>query len=171
VQRQSWIILVCLSLVLLTGAAEPMKPPIKSPSEQSDRQPAVDAQFSSGTMVFFGSQPGAETLDRGRSGQGNPFATAFIGALRQRGSPITQFSSELRDGTKYESMGFQVVDQPSALEPPDLVLAPEKVTERRLALVLVVSDYDKSDGLQSLAGAEYDASELHACVTKRPSRR
>ncbi len=143
------------SSVLLAAAA-----PKKPRPDSMARKPEVEAGLPPGTLVFFGSQPGMETLDKSASGFGNPFATAFIGALSQPDLPIEAFAEELFQSTRYESMGFQVIDRPSRLEPAGLKLFPTQREGRRSALVLVISDYGSSRELPSLHGARYDAGRV-----------
>ena len=152
--RRSILTLAASSVLL--AAAVPMKP---RPDPMA-RKPEVEARLPRDTLVFFGSQPGMETLDKSASGLGNPFATAFIGALSQPDVPIEAFAEELFEATRYESMGIQVVDRPSRLEPAGLKLFPTRKEGRRSALVLVISDYGNSRQLPSLNGARYDAGRV-----------
>jgi hypothetical protein len=115
-------------------------------------------------MVFYGSQPGKETLDRGATSLGNPFATAFVQALSGELLSIEQFADQLIQLTKAESTGFQQVDVPSKLTSVEGWINRRKDGEKRVALVLVISDYSASGELRSLPGAKYDAIRVASAL-------
>jgi hypothetical protein len=65
----------------------------------------------------------------------------------------------LQELTSKKSGGFQSADVPKDMPSPDWLLIPSSTLEKRIALVLVVSDYSRFDSqsLQSLPGAKNDA--------------
>ncbi len=117
------------------------------------------------TLVFHASQSGRETLDQGEGG-GNPFASALIELLGQSSVRLGELPAVLRQLTVAKSRNFQSPDVPSRVAPPDWSVIPPNAGEVRRALVVVVSDYAKSGGAQSLPGAKLDADRVAAALTK-----
>lgn len=117
------------------------------------------------TAVFHAASPGQQTLDQGEGG-GNPFASSLIEILKQDAVNLPELSTRLRSLTIKKSAGFQVPDvpDPQSLEPWSLV--PARPKERRRALVLVVSDYARSGGAQSLPGAKRDGLRVSKALTE-----
>jgi Caspase domain len=107
-------------------------------------------------LVFHASMPGKQSLDQGEGG-GNPFASALIEALSSP-SMLSDLPAVLRQLTNKKSRGFQSADVPLVLQRFSLV--PAEPGQRRLALVMVVSDYASSGGAQSLPGAKHDAERV-----------
>lgn len=142
-----------LAAVALSGAAKPMKAPTP---EAFARTPETDEHLPAGKMVFFGCQPGGKTLDNGTNSRGNPFATAFISAL-SADQTLEHFAGELREKTRAESRGYQIVDLPTAVVPGNWRPVSKPPDQRRTALVLIVTDYANEDQLPPLHGARYDA--------------
>lgn len=112
-----------------------------------------------GTLVFLGSQSGAQTLDEGEGG-GNPFASALIELLAEPNLPLAALASELQRRTQIKSRGFQLPDVPRSIDSADATLAGPHGEPRRIALVMVVADYAKAEGAQSLPGARHDAERI-----------
>ena len=110
-----------------------------------------------GQTYLYASQPGKPTLDNGVSG-GNPFAAVFVDLLKQEYSTFESFSNALLRNTERLSEGFQV---------PELVLGakedwqflPIPKEEKRVALVLMISDYTQS-GAVSLPGVKSDFARV-----------
>lgn len=109
--------------------------------------------------LVFATRPGGTTLDHDAEG-GNPFATALIGAARGEALPMSRLLPRVRALTASGSNGHQdpawrlrAAERAWRLARPD--------GERRVALMLVVSDYTL--GLrQTLAGAAHDERRVAA---------
>jgi hypothetical protein len=114
--------------------------------------------------VFHASSPGQRTLDQGEGG-GNPFASALIELLARPHLTSADLPRELKALTQAKSRGAQDADLPDRVEPGDWSLVPAASREKRIALVLVVSDYSRSGGAKSLPGAKRDASRIAAALT------
>lgn len=110
------------------------------------------------TLMMYAAQPGKQTLDQGEGG-GNPFASSLIELLGASQLDVAGLAAGLERLTEAKSRGFQQADVPvlgpSARHP----IAPRLSGERRLALVMVVSDYRRS-GANSLPGAAHDAARV-----------
>jgi hypothetical protein len=109
------------------------------------------------TLVFHASMSGQQTLDQGEGG-GNPFASALIEVL---GAPLelSDLPARLQRLTATKSGGFQSADVPASVI-RRFSLVPARSGEKRIALVMVVSDYAASEGAQSLPGARHDAERI-----------
>ncbi len=120
-----------------------------------------DAHASSAleTMIFHATESGKQALDQGEGG-GNPFASALVEVLRRPRADLTDLGSELKRLTLQKSGGFQSADAPVSRPRTPWSILPARVGERRRALVLVVSDYSRSGGAQSLPGAKHDAERV-----------
>lgn len=119
---------------------------------------AAPAQLrASEALVFHGSVSGKQTLDDGEGG-GNPFASALIEALATPSLALSELPSKLQQLTAKKSKGFQTADVPSSVG-GEYPLVPARTGERRIAMVMVVSDYAVS-GAQSLPGAKHDAERV-----------
>lgn len=114
---------------------------------------------SAETFTFKAAQAGAQTLDQGEGG-GNPFASSLIEILSRSEARLSQLPADLRRLTEKKSGGFQVPDVPPDTGSTELMLVPPPSGERRIALVLVTSDYAKSLGAPSLPGAAADAHRV-----------
>jgi hypothetical protein len=116
------------------------------------------------TLLFHASASGKQTLDQGEGG-GNPFATSLIEVLAQPRADLRDLPVALQRLTVQKSSGFQTPDVPPAVTRPDWSLIPAQSGERRIALVLVVSDY-RSGGAPSLPGAKNDAQRIAAALQR-----
>lgn len=154
-------IVIGIAGLLLAGAAKPVRQP-KAP-ERPERSAEWEARFPTGTMVFFACQPGQRTLDGSVSAPGNPFATAFISTLSEPGLDLQEFGDQIYVRTQAESRGFQRVDSPRAINPSSLPLTDP--ANKRVALVMVVSDYLNQPQLPKLPGARHDAERVAAALT------
>lgn len=114
-------------------------------------------------LVFHATQSGRQTLDQGAGG-GNPFASAFVELLQRKSLTLLQLRSELQHLTAQKSGGFQSADVPPLQQQKDMPVLPPRGGERRIALVLVVSDYSRSGGAKSLPGAAHDAGRLASAL-------
>jgi len=118
-------------------------------------------------LVFYACASGKQTLDQGDDG-GNPFASSLIAILERPRVRIGELPVALQELTSKKSGGFQSADVPKDMPSPDWLLIPSSTLEKRIALVLVVSDYSRSgsQSLQSLSGAKNDAKRIAAALTK-----
>jgi hypothetical protein len=116
------------------------------------------------TLLFQASQSGKQTLDQGEGG-GNPFATSLIEILAQPSAVLRDVPQQLERLTVHKSGAFQTPDVPRSIA-ADWSLMPPKSGERRLALVMVVSDYTASGGAPSLPGARHDAQRITAALQR-----
>lgn len=116
------------------------------------------------TLILKAAQAGGQTLDQGEGG-GNPFASSLIEILLRSEARLSQLPADLRLLTQTKSGGFQIPDVPADAGPTDLILVPAPKGERRIALVLVTSDYTKSLGAPSLPGAAIDAQRVAKALT------
>jgi len=110
-------------------------------------------------LVFHGSESGKQTLD-GADGGGNPFASALIEALDSPVMPLADLPAVLRRLTRARSDNLQTPDVPDVGASQRWLLTPAAPGERRRALVLVVADYRRADGVRSLPGARTDAQRI-----------
>ncbi len=114
-------------------------------------------------MVFHGASSGSQTLDQGEGG-GNPFASAVIDLLAKPTVALTDLPDAVRQLTYQKSRGFQVADVPTIDGADAWQLKPKAADERRIALVLIVSDYSRSGGAPSLPGALHDGERIAAAL-------
>ena len=110
-------------------------------------------------LIFYASQSGAQTLDAGEGG-GNPFASAFIETLQMPHVELAELPTTLARLTFQKSAAFQIVEGPKGKGNGKWQLVPRAADEQRIALVMVVSDYTRAQGAQSLPGAERDARRV-----------
>ncbi|MGO8952628.1 MAG: caspase family protein [Rhodomicrobium sp.] len=115
-------------------------------------------------LLFHASSSGQPTLDEGEGG-GNPFASALIEILGRPEMQLGDFSADLHRLTLEKSRGRQSSDAPKGVFPQDWKLVPRQAGEKRVALVLVVSDYRQSRA-SSLPGAAHDAHRIADALTK-----
>jgi len=113
-------------------------------------------------LIFHASTSGQKTLDQGEGG-GNPFASSLIEILGRPEMRLAELPEALRTLTVKKSGGQQTPDVPSGIFPKEWKLVPPQPGERRIALVLVVSDYRRS-GAESLPGAEHDALRIASAL-------
>ncbi len=116
--------------------------------------------ISASTLVYHASVSGRPTLDGSRDRPGNPFASAVVSLLQRRSLKLSQLSPLLKQLTWDNSNGFQTADVPRLLSHQDFQIVPSRKAEKRIALVMVVSDYSGSEGAESLPGAKYDAIRI-----------
>lgn len=115
-------------------------------------------------LVFYASGSGHQTLDQGEGG-GNPFASSLVEILQQNEMRFADFPETLRALTVKKSQGFQTPDVPKVASAQDWKLLPWHSNEKRIALVLVVSNYEVA-GAPSLPGAAHDARRIAAALVK-----
>lgn len=114
-------------------------------------------------LVFHASSSGQKTLDQGEGG-GNPFASSLVEILGGPEVRLGGLPDALRALTKKKSGNYQTPDVPRAVAAKDWRLVPAAAGEKRIALVLVVSDYSRA-GLESLEGAAHDARRIASALT------
>jgi hypothetical protein len=115
------------------------------------------------TLVFHASASGKQTLDQGEGG-GNPFASSLVEILKQTSVKLSDLPAALQRLTAEKSRGFQSADVPKFAVPQNWLLVPARLGESRVALVIVMSDYAKSGGAQSLPGAKHDAERIASAL-------
>ena len=123
---------------------------------------AVSRPADADVLVFHGATSGQQTLDEAEGG-GNPFASAFIDVLAKPSVRLSELSAAIRKLTAKRSEGLQNADVPSKVTPSHWQLVPPPPAERRIALVLVVSDYYRA-AQDSLPGAKLDAVRVAAAL-------
>jgi hypothetical protein len=116
-------------------------------------------------LTFHASASGKPTLDDAESG-GNPFASALIEILGQSQLMLAELAVALHQGTVSRSRGFQLPEVPYGVPVRNWRVVPSTPGERRIALVLVVSDYARSGGAASLPGAMQDAQRVAAAFAQ-----
>ena len=114
-------------------------------------------------LVFHAVQPGRQALDAGDGG-GNPFASALIEVLGRPSADLKTMAAEIERLTSLKSSRHMVADVPQVGTQGSWSLVPARAGERRVALVLVVSDYSRA-GAQSLPGARHDAARVVAALS------
>lgn len=148
-KRSAWL----LPVFLVLGAAL---------SAGAGRTRAHAVENTAAPMVFYASSSGKRTLDRGEGG-GNPFASALIELLGRPALGLRDFPNELKRLTVKKSGGRQVPEIPAKLAPEEWQFSPKREGEKRVALVMVFSDYS-GGGARSLPGAKYDAERISSAL-------
>jgi hypothetical protein len=120
---------------------------------------AATSPLQAETLVFHASMSGKQTLDKGEGG-GNPFASALIEILQRPSFKLSELPVTLQNLTKEKSKGYQLADGPVSIPRENDLMLTGKQDGRRIALVLVVSDYARSGGAPSLPGAKLDAARI-----------
>lgn len=116
-------------------------------------------------LIFLASQSGQQTLDADAEG-GNPFASALIELLQDADMTLARLPTALQSLTARKSGGMHTPDVPVGVGDTSLRFGRRAASERRLALVIVVSDYAASPGAQSLPGARHDAGRIAAALER-----
>lgn len=112
---------------------------------------------------LFATQSGGTTLDSAAGG-GNPFATALIELLQRPQLGFADFRQDLASLTRKYSRNHQQPELRPEFGGADWTLLPPAPDERRVALVLVYSDYSKSP-FQTLHGARRDLDRVAAALS------
>lgn len=123
---------------------------------------AASAQSSApqpSALMFYAGQPGRLTQDRDRLG-GNPFASALVEVLAKKPANLDEFTSSLAASNARHSGGWQQLQFPKKLPKWKM----DQPAGKRVALVLINSDYSKTDGVYSLPGAAFDAKRIPAAL-------
>lgn len=112
-------------------------------------------------LMFYAGQAGRLTQDRDRQG-GNPFASAVVEVLERKPESLQDFTQKLAMANLRHSGGWQQLQFPKTLPKWNVGATDEK----RVALVLINSDYSKSPGVYSLPGAAFDAKRIPEALRK-----
>jgi hypothetical protein len=116
-------------------------------------------------VYFFASQAGRPTLDQGEGG-GNPFASALVELLARNQLSFDSFRAELVELTRLKSGRFQRPDVPAPADLATWQLLPKPSSEKRVALVVIFSDYSASDADKSLPGAKHDMQRVASALER-----
>ncbi|RYZ11419.1 MAG: hypothetical protein EON61_10135 [Alphaproteobacteria bacterium] len=111
-------------------------------------------------LMYYAGQPGRLTQDRDKLG-GNPFASALVEVLSKKPSTLEEFTQRLAASNARHSGGWQQLQFPRKLPKWKM----DQPTGKRIALVLINSDYSKTDGVYSLPGAAFDAKRIPEALT------
>ncbi len=115
-------------------------------------------------VQFWATRSGGETLD-GPNGSGNPFATALIETMADPALDFSGACAAIKQRTATLSGDFQAVETPGAERVSGWSFAPAP-RERRVALVLIFSDYSASDAAPSLPGAATDGARIEQAFAR-----
>lgn len=116
-------------------------------------------------MYIYASQSGKPTFDQGDSG-GNPFASALIDTLNSKTLTLKKFLHHVVTLTKTKSKSRQRPEVQGASQLDSWRILPKPLGEKRVALVVVFSDYSASGGTRSLPGAARDSSRMSDALKK-----
>ena len=113
------------------------------------------------TLLFLGTGRGGRALDSDDQG-GNPFASALIETAGDPKLRLRSLEFRLRRLTLARSLGIQVIERYGDVGLPGwrFVQDAKRPTEKRRALVLVVSDYSDLGSVASLRGAAHDEQRV-----------
>ncbi len=117
---------------------------------------AQTAPSAPAALIYYAGQAGRLTSDRDRQG-GNPFASALVQVIAEKPLTLETFTRRMAEANAIHSRGWQQLDYPRRLPAPKLRLDAKGGT--RIALVLINSDYSRSDAY-SLPGAAVDAKRV-----------
>jgi Caspase domain len=113
-------------------------------------------------LLFYASSSGHETLDQGDGG-GNPFASSLIEILSKPHVNLSDLSTALPKLTELKSHQYQTPEVPPVSTSTKWRLKPITKAERRVALVIGISDYSQA-GLPSLPGVSNDLERVKAAL-------
>lgn len=128
------------------------------PFQRTERQ-NTRVEHTPMPMYMYASQSGRVTLDQGDSG-GNPFASALVETLAHETLKFDELLTQVIALTLVKSEGYQRPDVRGDARFSKWQIVPKPDSERRVALVVVFSDYAASDGAQSLPGAARDLTRV-----------
>lgn len=134
---------------------------VESAVEAGVAGPVQTAAGSQKALMYYAGQPGRLTQDRDRLG-GNPFASALVEVLRSEPTTLEDFTARLSAANARHSGGWQQLQFPKKL-PTWKMNAQDH--GRRVALVLINSDYSRTPGVYSLPGAAFDARRVPEALT------
>jgi hypothetical protein len=124
----------------------------------------ADSEIETNTVYFYASQSGEKTLDQGEGG-GNPFASALIDLLAYDELAFEDFQEKLVALTENKSRQFQRPEIAAEIGNIEWKIFPQANAEKRIALVVVFSDYSAS-GISSLPGARNDSKKISKALSK-----
>ena len=116
-------------------------------------------------IYFYASQSGKIALDQGEGG-GNPFASALVELLARDKLNFKAFRTELVELTEVKSKKFQRPEVSTRADLDTWQVLPKPAAEKRVALVVVFSDYSSSKGAASLPGAKHDLQRVAVALEK-----
>ena len=116
-------------------------------------------------IYLYASQTGRPTLDQGEGG-GNPFASALVELLARDSLTFEAFRTELIALTGRKSGGFQRPEVSNGMKLGAWRLLPKPPAERRVALVVVFSDYSAAGAVPSLPGAKHDMHRVAVALAR-----
>ncbi|HEX6084467.1 MAG TPA: caspase family protein [Thermoanaerobaculia bacterium] len=116
-------------------------------------------------VFIYASRSGRPTLDRDAAG-GNPFATALVHLLSGGQTHFAQFARDLVTLTRRHSAGLQQPEIVSGEQLREWQVLPRPQHERRVALVVVFSNYPDSALGPSLPGARHDFRRIVDALAK-----
>lgn len=128
------------------------------------------ADTAGGPSFFLASQTGRQALDNGEGG-GNPFASSIVELFGRESLIFDDFCSDLIDLTRRKSRGFQRPDVFTHTNLTGWRILPKPLAEKRVALVIVFSDYSVSNDRDahlwsSLPGAKRDMQRVANAFTQ-----
>jgi hypothetical protein len=115
----------------------------------------VQAKPAAARVQFWATYSGGETLD-GPNGSGNPFATALIEAMADPALDFSAACARVRQRTGELSRGRMAAETLGVDTAPAWRFAPPR-REKRVALVVIFSDYDSAP---PLPGAATDGARM-----------
>jgi len=148
-----------LLLTLLLVACSPNNPNPTNNTSYRDTLYSFPKKNNIKSITYlYASQLGKSTLDNGEGG-GNPFASALIELLLYDKLSFIDFKFKLINLTLKKSNGFQKPEIWSKEENLNWEFLPISKIEKRVALILVFSDY-KNSKINSLQGTKNDLKRI-----------
>ena len=123
------------------------------------------ARLKNEPLYLYASQKGKQTLDNDENG-GNPFASAIVELLAHKALVFKEFRTALINLTQVKSERLQMPEIPDVPDLETWQLLPKNVSEKRVALVLVFSNYSVAELIHSLPGAKHDMYRIAAALNK-----
>lgn len=152
-----FIALLVLSLSASVLAGTPVGFAQGHEQEREDHHLAVKDVIE--PAYVYATQSGRVTFDQGDSG-GNPFASALVEVLGYETLRFEELLHQLIALTETKSEGRQRPEVRGHARLKTWQVLPKSPRERRVALVVVFSDYSASEGAKSLPGAARDLSRV-----------
>jgi len=127
--------------------------------------PLISAESASNPVFLYASLSGRPTFDEDARG-GNPFATALVQLLSAKSMSFSAFSTDLVALTRQTSKGSQQAEIVGGDHLAQWQFLPTPRHEKRVALVLVFSDYSASNIRRSLPGAKRDHQRVDEALSR-----
>lgn len=134
-------------------------PRLRSESFEEMERSQLTVKDVAKPIYIYATQSGRVTFDQGDAG-GNPFASALVEVLGAKRLGFKRFLHQLTALTEAKSKRRQRPDMRGQTRPNTWQVLPPSPSERRVALVMVFSDYSTSGGVKSLPGAARDLSRI-----------